>query len=66
MMNSKKSRFKLSKVEYKMNRLVVSILGVQLTLCLIVSLIDITWYKDNHMLHSFYLDMNDTVGSNFI
>lgn len=49
-----------------MNQLVLSILGVQFSLCLLVSFIDIKWYKDNHLLHSFYLDTFDSVGSNFI
>lgn len=39
MMNSKKGGFKLSKVERKMNNLVILILLVQMALCLMVAII---------------------------
>lgn len=65
MMNSKKSRFKLSKVERKMNNLVVSILAVQFSLSLLVSFIDIKTYKADHVPFT-YLNMYENTGTNWI
>jgi phospholipid-translocating ATPase len=48
MMNSKKGAFKLSKLEGKVNNLVMFILAFQLSLCVIVALIGIQWYVDSY------------------
>lgn len=65
MMNSKKGSFKLSKLEHMMNNLVLFILLIQISFCLLVALIGIGWYKDE-ALSTIYLDLSDSVGSNFI
>jgi phospholipid-translocating ATPase len=44
MMNSQKRSFKLSKVERKMNKLVILILVIQIAICLLVSIIGMIYY----------------------
>ena len=65
MMNSQKVRFKQSKVERKMNRLVLYIVVVQAILCAIVAIIGSFWYKDEDHT-AFYLSFTWNVGENGI
>ena len=49
MMNAKQGRNKQSKVESKMNLLVLYILGIQIGFCLLVSFVGIHWYRNDSM-----------------
>ncbi len=44
MLNSQEARFKTSKVERRMNKLVMYNVGVQIILCAIVAIIGSFWY----------------------
>ncbi len=65
MQNSKPGRQKMSKMEDKMNTLVIGILVVQLILCLIISCIGISWYEEEKDNHS-YIIMAETTGENWV
>jgi len=45
MMNSQKARYKMSKVEKKMNRLVIYIVIAQQILCLVLAIVGSFWYR---------------------
>lgn len=64
MMNAKEGRNKQSMVEYKMNLLVLWILGIQISLCLLVSFVGINWYR-NDSADNVYLRLVDTLGKSF-
>ena len=64
MMNAKEGRNKQSMVEYKMNLLVLWILGIQIGLCLLVSFVGINWYR-NSSSDNIYLRLTDTLGTSF-
>ena len=64
MMNAKKGGFKLSKVEEKMNNLVVFILLVQIAISLVVAAIG-TGLNYKHEEHE-YLDISDSLGTNYV
>ena len=64
MMNAKEGRNKQSMVEYKMNLLVLWILGIQVGLCLLVSFVGINWYR-NDSADNVYLRLVDTLGKSF-
>ena len=65
MMNSKEGSFKTSKVEGKMNILVIYILGIQILLCLLVSFVGIHWYRNDSYDYG-YLVLTDALGTDFI
>lgn len=65
MMNAKEGTFKTSKVEAKMNQLVIFILGVQIFLCLLVSFVGINWYRNDSGDYK-YLQLTDALGTSFI
>jgi magnesium-transporting ATPase (P-type) len=46
MQNSQKVRFKQSKLEMKMNRLIIYIVIVQAMLCIIMAVLGSQWYKE--------------------
>ena len=46
MLNSQEARFKTSKVERRMNRLVIYNVGVQIILCAIIAIIGSFWYQE--------------------
>jgi len=64
MMNSKEGRFKMSRMEEKMNRLVVVILGVQALLCLVVATVGLFWQRSDSDEHSYIL-ISDTLTANY-
>jgi hypothetical protein len=47
MMNAKQGRNKQSRVEYKMNLLVLWILALQIAFCVLVSLVGVHWYRND-------------------
>lgn len=47
MMNSQSARFKQSKIEIRMNRLVMYIVVAQCVLCAILAIIGSFWYRDS-------------------
>jgi phospholipid-transporting ATPase len=65
MMNAKEGRNKQSKVEYKMNLLVLWILAIQIGFCLLVSFVGIHWYR-NDSSDNTYLQLTDTLGTSFV
>jgi len=65
MMNAKAGRQKMSKMEEKMNSLVVFILGLQILLCLSISVVGIFWHDSSADDHD-YLLISDSLGSNFV
>ena len=65
MMNAKSGRNKQSKVEKKMNLLVIYILGLQIFLCLLVSFVGIHWYR-NDSYDNVYLYLTDALGTSFV
>ena len=64
MMNSKSGGFKLSKVEKKMNKLVIFILLIQIMICLLIAVVGIVTYTSTKEEDS-YLHIIDNVGRNF-
>lgn len=65
MMNAKEGVNKQSKVEYKMNLLVLWILAIQIGFCLLVSFVGIHWYR-NDSSDNAYLKLTDTLGTSFV
>jgi magnesium-transporting ATPase (P-type) len=65
MMNAKAGRFKMSRIEKKMNNLVIYILICQTLLSLIISFIGITWFKD-YASEDTYLDITSSIGTNWV
>ncbi|CDW77273.1 phospholipid-translocating p-type flippase family [Stylonychia lemnae] len=65
MMNSKEGTFKTSKVEAKMNQLVILVLGIQIFLCLLVSFVGINWYRNDSSDYK-YLQLTDALGTSFV
>lgn len=66
MMNARAGRFKMSMVEKQMNKLILFILLTQITLALIVSIVDIWWYKKYDTKTDPYLYNTYGVASNWI
>jgi magnesium-transporting ATPase (P-type) len=62
MMNSQQVRHKQSKVEKKMNVLVIYIVVVQIILCMILAIIGSFWYKHSSS-EDYYLPFSYSVGS---
>jgi magnesium-transporting ATPase (P-type) len=62
MQNSQKSRFKQSKMEIKMNRLIIYIVIVQACLCIIIAVVGSIWYKENDAEND-YLPFDWAVGT---
>ena len=63
MMNSQKVTFKQSKMEIGLNSLVVYIIGIQIILCSIISIVGSFWYREESG-QSYYLPFDFSVGVN--
>lgn len=61
MMNSQKSRFKQSKMERLMNRLIIYIILVQALVCAMLAILSSFWYKNDESKYS-YLPFDWLVG----
>ena len=63
MMNSQKVTFKQSKMEIGLNSLVIYIIGIQIILCSIISIVGSFWYREESG-QSYYLPFDFSVGVN--
>ena len=65
MQNSQSSRFKQSKMELLMNRIILYVLLVQLLFCIIVASVGAAWYENNQDDHS-YLDVRNSTAKSAV
>ena len=65
MMNAKQGRNKQSRVEYKMNLLVLWILALQVGFCVLVSLVGVHWYRNDSSSNK-YLYLTQTLGTSYV
>jgi magnesium-transporting ATPase (P-type) len=63
MMNSQAVRFKQSKLEIRMNRLVFFIILAQIILCTVIAIVGSFWYRTEET-KSYYLTFEYNVGTN--